>query len=211
MVPCEDCLSVNYCCIRHREAHKFKHKFVCVQLQQKRAQRAEAYAVHDPPSRAEISNNEVEGSALLPLPGPDQASVLRQGAFATSVRRFPPRTSNAFVSDAEVTNHDEDDYVAELGRAAWKVLHSVADRFPAQPTPAQRQDALQFLRSFAAVYPCEKCKGHFQAVLGRYPPDVTSKSTFVRWMGFFHDQVNITLGKPSRAVATGRAQSAPVR
>lgn len=42
----------------------------------------------------------------------------------------------------------------------------------------------------------EKCRLHFQALLKRYPPDVTGRAAFTAWMGYFHDQVNVTLGKP---------------
>eukprot|EP00668_Euglena_longa_P008149 GGOE01009806.1.p1 GENE.GGOE01009806.1~~GGOE01009806.1.p1 ORF type:complete len:241 (-),score=8.94 GGOE01009806.1:189-911(-) len=200
MIPCGDCLSVNYCCASHREAHRFKHKFVCLQLQQKRAEQAEVYVgVRDLPSRGQ--SQDIEEPISLSQPQ-DQPLNLRQGAFATSVRRFPPRTSNAYLalSNGEASSHAEDAYVAELGRAAWKVLHSVADKYPPQPSHQQKQDILHFLSSFAAVYPCDKCRTHFRSVLLRYPPDVTSQSTLVRWMKFFHDQVNITLGKPTRGL-----------
>jgi hypothetical protein len=91
------------------------------------------------------------------------------------------------------------DYVAELGRAAWKVMHAVAEQFPANPTHDEQQSALLFIYNFAKLYPCLKCRIHFQRVLQPFPPDVSSQAAFVAWMSAFHDRVNADLRKPQSA------------
>jgi len=94
----------------------------------------------------------------------------------------------------QAQDHDEA-WVAELGSASWKVMHAIAEQFPAVPSLEQKQAALLFLRSFSILYPCEKCRLHFQALLQKYKPEVHTRDAFIEWMCFFHDQVNITLGK----------------
>eukprot|EP00667_Euglena_gracilis_P013017 EG_transcript_13401 len=100
------------------------------------------------------------------------------------------------------------DYVAEIGRASWKVMHSVADRFPQFPSPLEQQAALQFMNSFAILYPCEKCRISFQQLLRQYPPDVSSQAAFSAWMSFFHNQINAHLGKPVTP-SNGNASPSP--
>jgi len=91
------------------------------------------------------------------------------------------------------------DYVSELGRAAWKVLHAVAEQYPAAPTYEDQQSALQYIFGFAKLYPCLKCRQHFQQLLAQYPPDVSSQPAFRNWMIAFHNRVNADLGKPQWA------------
>jgi hypothetical protein len=88
------------------------------------------------------------------------------------------------------------DYVGELGRAAWKVLHATAEQYPPNPTYEEQQTALQFVYSFAKMYPCLKCRLHFQQLLKRLPPDVSSQPGFTRWMVNIHNLANADLGKP---------------
>jgi hypothetical protein len=101
------------------------------------------------------------------------------------------------------------DYVAELGRAAWKVLHASAEQYPPNPTPQEQQAMLMFVHSFAQVYPCIKCRIHFQQSLQQYPPDVSNQTAFVKWMSFFHDQVNASIGKPGWKQQPSAAAAAP--
>lgn len=86
-------------------------------------------------------------------------------------------------------------YRAELGRAAWKVLHlmtlrfpdvrasflmdpsPIADRYPSQePTPDDRTALKTYFQLFARLYPCGECAAEFQALLKDYPPQVCSWS-----------------------------------
>jgi hypothetical protein len=107
---------------------------------------------------------------------------------STPVVVMPPPASPAAGSD----------YVAELGRAAWKLLHAVAEQYPPVPTYDDQQSALQFIYTFAKMYPCLKCRIHFQRVLQELPPNVSSQPAFVAWMSAFHDRVNADLRKPQQ-------------
>eukprot|EP00669_Euglena_mutabilis_P010374 TRINITY_DN5127_c0_g1_i5.p1 TRINITY_DN5127_c0_g1~~TRINITY_DN5127_c0_g1_i5.p1 ORF type:complete len:201 (-),score=17.73 TRINITY_DN5127_c0_g1_i5:687-1265(-) len=91
------------------------------------------------------------------------------------------------------------DYVGTLGRAAWLVLHATAEQYPANPTPQEQQTARSFVYSFASLYPCQKCRMHFQKLVRENPPDVSSQAAFSAWVIRIHNLVNIDLGKPTWA------------
>lgn len=81
---------------------------------------------------------------------------------------------------------------AELGRAAWKVLHLTTLRYPEvsytffgdwinadkqTPTPSDREALKSYFHLFARLYPCGECAQEFQALLNEYPPQVSPLST----------------------------------
>jgi hypothetical protein len=140
---------------------------------------ADAFPAHRP------SGNSNFGSISVPYPM--AATGVAYGLSSVSVplpSASPPKMAAG------------SDYVAELGRASWKVLHAVAEQYPAAPTTDDQTSALQFVYNFAKLYPCMKCRLHFQRVLQSFPPDVSSQPAFVAWMSAFHNRVNADLHKP---------------
>ncbi|KEF51916.1 uncharacterized protein A1O9_11905 [Exophiala aquamarina CBS 119918] len=85
---------------------------------------------------------------------------------------------------------------ADLGRAAWKVLHTTMARFPDKPTADESAALNQYLHLFARLYPCGECAEHFQKVLKKYPPQTSSRSSAAAWACFVHNIVNERKGKP---------------
>lgn len=61
---------------------------------------------------------------------------------------------------------------AEVGRASWKLLHTMAGRFPDRPTEEERETYRSFLHLFSRLYPCGDCATHFQQLLKDFPPQV---------------------------------------
>lgn len=45
-------------------------------------------------------------------------------------------------------------YRAELGQASWKLLHTMAARFPEEPTDDEREAFKSYLYLFSRLYPC---------------------------------------------------------
>ncbi|AWU74331.1 hypothetical protein CAS74_004302 [Pichia kudriavzevii] len=85
---------------------------------------------------------------------------------------------------------------AELGRAAWKVLHTILARYPEDPSIREREHVSQYIDSFAQVYPCGDCARHFIKLLKRYPPQLNSRKNAAMWGCFIHNKVNERLEKP---------------
>ncbi|ROT37103.1 hypothetical protein SODALDRAFT_351461 [Sodiomyces alkalinus F11] len=86
---------------------------------------------------------------------------------------------------------------AELGRASWKVLHTMMARFPEEPTPDESTALKTYIHLFARLYPCGECARHFRALLEKFPPQVSGRNAAAGWLCFVHNQVNERLEKPA--------------
>ncbi|BGP52785.1 hypothetical protein JCM8202_003864 [Rhodotorula sphaerocarpa] len=84
---------------------------------------------------------------------------------------------------------------AELGRASWKLLHTMAARFPEEPTENERETFKSFLFLFSRLYPCGECATEFQQLLRKYPPQTSSRGTASMYLCHLHNLVNARLGK----------------
>ncbi|KAH7401843.1 FAD dependent sulfhydryl oxidase Erv2 [Phaeosphaeria sp. MPI-PUGE-AT-0046c] len=85
---------------------------------------------------------------------------------------------------------------AELGRAAWKVLHTTFARFPEKPSDEEREALRSYVHLFQRLYPCGECAEHFGKILAKYPPQVSSRTAAAMWGCMVHNLVNKRLGKP---------------
>ena len=85
---------------------------------------------------------------------------------------------------------------AELGRATWRFLHTMASRYPEKPTKEERKTFDTFIRLFGHLYPCADCARHFRSILEKYPPQTSSRNAAAGWLCFAHNQVNDRLDKP---------------
>lgn len=85
---------------------------------------------------------------------------------------------------------------AELGRSAWKLLHTMTVKYPVEPNEDEKELMLDYLYSFARLYPCGECARHFRKVLEQYPPNVTDRDSLSLWGCKVHNVVNKRLEKP---------------
>ncbi|KAL7906372.1 ERV/ALR sulfhydryl oxidase domain-containing protein [Trichoderma velutinum] len=85
---------------------------------------------------------------------------------------------------------------AELGRATWKFMHTMAARFPEEPSAEERKTLETFIYLFSRLYPCGDCAKHFRGLLAKYPPQTSSRNAAAGWLCFVHNQVNERLKKP---------------
>ncbi|EGY21399.1 FAD-linked sulfhydryl oxidase ERV2 like protein [Verticillium longisporum] len=84
---------------------------------------------------------------------------------------------------------------AELGRASWKFLHTMMGRFPDKPSPEESLTLKTFITLFSRLYPCGDCASHFQKLIAKYPPQVSSRTAAAGWLCFVHNEVNTRLEK----------------
>ncbi|KAL1303796.1 hypothetical protein AAFC00_000260 [Neodothiora populina] len=84
---------------------------------------------------------------------------------------------------------------AELGRAAWKVLHTTFARFPDKPTKDESAALKSYIHLFQRLYPCGECAAHFRHFLDKFPPQVSSRSAAAAWGCHIHNEVNKSLKK----------------
>ncbi|KAF7188343.1 FAD-linked sulfhydryl oxidase ERV2 [Pseudocercospora fuligena] len=84
---------------------------------------------------------------------------------------------------------------AELGRAAWKLLHTMMARFPDKPTEDESTALRSYIHLFQRLYPCGECAEHFGELLKKFPPQVSSRSAAAAWACHVHNKVNERLKK----------------
>ncbi|EPS41726.1 hypothetical protein H072_4376 [Dactylellina haptotyla CBS 200.50] len=84
---------------------------------------------------------------------------------------------------------------AELGRASWRLLHTMLARFPEKPSPDERDALKSYIYLFGRLYPCGECASHFRILLQRYPPQTSSRDAASQWGCVVHNAVNERLGK----------------
>ncbi|KAI1313442.1 hypothetical protein EDD11_002549 [Mortierella claussenii] len=85
---------------------------------------------------------------------------------------------------------------AELGRATWKLIHTMAARYPLKPTLDERAAVKQWIMLLSRLYPCGECADHFQQMLKEHPPQTSSRAALSNWTCAVHNIVNARLGKP---------------
>ncbi|KAK0712913.1 ERV/ALR sulfhydryl oxidase domain-containing protein [Lasiosphaeria miniovina] len=85
---------------------------------------------------------------------------------------------------------------AELGRASWKLFHTMMARFPEKPSDDDSLALKTYIQLFARLYPCGDCASHFQKLLKKFPPQTGSRNNAVGWACMVHNKVNKRLKKP---------------
>lgn len=123
------------------------------------------------------------------------------GEFGSIGKSHVPPTAEVTLSDptdgdAIMGKLGNETAKAELGRAAWKLFHTTMARFPDKPTADESKALKDYIHLFARLYPCGECARHFQQILKKYPPQVSSRSSAAAWACFVHNEVNISKGKP---------------
>lgn len=83
-----------------------------------------------------------------------------------------------------------------LGRAGWTILHTVAAHFPDNPTEKDKQNARDFIYSFAQLYPCRHCAEGLRIHLEESPPNFDNRENLSLWVCRIHNIINEELGKP---------------
>lgn len=124
-------------------------------------------------------------------PGMPQESVLEHQRPPQHAKELAEKT----VDTPFMPKMANETLKAELGNAAWKLLHTILARYPDQPTQEQKNHLSAYVSSFAQVYPCGDCARHFIKLLAKYPPQVNSRKNAAIWGCFIHNRVNERLGK----------------
>mmetsp|Transcript_52266 Transcript_52266/g.122062 ORF Transcript_52266/g.122062 Transcript_52266/m.122062 type:complete len:150 (-) Transcript_52266:8-457(-) len=86
----------------------------------------------------------------------------------------------------------------QIGRAAWRYIHSMATEFPENPSVGEQVSALAWLRAFLRFYPCHVCAQEFIDVCHDLPPRFKSKNDYVMWWCEAHNRVRSDLSQTPR-------------
>ncbi|KZL66266.1 FAD-linked sulfhydryl oxidase Erv2 [Colletotrichum tofieldiae] len=164
-----------------------------------------------PPAAAAPAKGDSSSGADVPDLGHISSSILSGESIAPKLENAtanPPasgpdprvaaggRNKAARVARSRLTNRTlPPSRRAELGRASWKLFHTMMARFPEKPTPDDSLALKTYIQLFARLYPCGDCASHFRTLLARYPPQTSSRNAAAGWACFVHNEVNTRLKK----------------
>ena len=85
----------------------------------------------------------------------------------------------------------------------WFFLHTVAESYPEHPTPVSKRKYYDLVQNMPLFLPIVEIGNNFSDLLDKYPvsPYLDSKQSFVRWVHFIHNKVNMRLGVPEISLA----------
>lgn len=85
----------------------------------------------------------------------------------------------------------------QLGNHTWNFLHTMAAKYPQNPSEETKQEMRSFISSFAKFYPCEPCAEDFRDWIKTNEPNVESRNALSFWFCDAHNAVSTKLGKPT--------------
>jgi FAD-linked sulfhydryl oxidase len=79
----------------------------------------------------------------------------------------------------------------------WFFLHTVAESYPLTPTETTKRKYYDLIQNFPLFIPNAEIGGKFSQFLDSYPvtPYLDNRDSFVRWVHFIHNKMNVALGK----------------
>lgn len=85
----------------------------------------------------------------------------------------------------------------------WFFLHSISFTYPLHPTSVVKKKYYDFVHSIPLFLPSIEMGTVFSKLLVEYPvtPYLQSRKSFVSWMHFIHNKINVLLEKPKYPIA----------
>ena len=85
------------------------------------------------------------------------------------------------------------------GPQYWFVIHTIARTYPEHPTEAIKRKYYDFIQNLPIFIPDPKIGEKFEALLLSHPvsPYLDKRESFLRWVHYIHNKINLTLDKPS--------------
>ena len=79
----------------------------------------------------------------------------------------------------------------------WFFLHTIAESYPIHPNSVTKRKYYDLIQNMPLFIPISEMGNKFSEILDRYPvsPYLDSRESFVRWIHFIHNKINILLGK----------------
>jgi hypothetical protein len=79
----------------------------------------------------------------------------------------------------------------------WFFLHTVAYSYPDTPNTITKRKYYDLIQNMPLFIPTPGIGNEFSKLLDKYPvsPYLDSRDSFIRWVHFIHNKINIILGK----------------
>ena len=84
----------------------------------------------------------------------------------------------------------------------WFVLHTIALNYPLHPNETSKKKYYDFIQNLPIFIPILDMGNSFSRLLDKYPvtPYLDSRDSFIKWMYFIHNQLNLSLGIPEKTL-----------
>tara|TARA_Y100000356_G_scaffold32905_1_gene24588 strand:- start:6152 stop:6580 length:429 start_codon:yes stop_codon:yes gene_type:complete len=79
----------------------------------------------------------------------------------------------------------------------WFFLHTISESYPLTPNDVTKRKYYDLIQNMPLFIPVEEIGNKFSEILDKYPvsPYLDNRDSFVRWVHFIHNKINILLGK----------------
>jgi|TARA_B100001093_G_C26723645_1_gene968946 hypothetical protein len=80
----------------------------------------------------------------------------------------------------------------------WFFLHTIALSYPTKANDITKKIYYTFIHNLPLFLPIDEIGNSFSKLLDKYPvkPYLDSRKSFIKWMHFIHNKINISLNKP---------------
>jgi hypothetical protein len=84
----------------------------------------------------------------------------------------------------------------------WFVLHTIALNYPLHPNETSKKKYYDFIENLPLFIPVRDIANSFNRLLDEYPvtPYLDSRESFIKWVYFIHNQINLSLGIPEKSL-----------
>jgi len=84
----------------------------------------------------------------------------------------------------------------------WFVLHTIALTYPNKPNDVIKKKYYDFIQNLPLFIPVPEIGNIFTSILDKYPvtPYLDSQQSFVKWMNFIHNKINLSLELPEMSL-----------
>ena len=79
----------------------------------------------------------------------------------------------------------------------WFVLHTITLSYPLNPNEVTKKKYYEFIQNLPLFIPNPEIGDTFSKIINDYPvtPYLDSRPSFIKWMHFIHNKINLSLGK----------------
>ena len=90
----------------------------------------------------------------------------------------------------------------------WFVLHTIANTYPLAPNDVTKKKYYDFIQNLPLLLPIEEIGNSFAKYLDKFPvtPYLDSRPSFIKWMHFIHNKINVSIGEPELSMEESMAQ-----
>jgi hypothetical protein len=81
----------------------------------------------------------------------------------------------------------------------WFFLHTITLSYPIHPNTPIKKKYYDLIHNLPLFIPIKSMSTYFSKLLDEYPvtPYLDSRDSFIRWMHFIHNKINVKLEKPT--------------